>query len=93
MKTIALLIEKINHLLAPIEKILIRYLSLIKKIVLVVSFLTMFLIFVPDMQKDTGEQAQTVLLIILFLPIVARVLGLSLAQTLMPLRKEAGILM
>jgi len=87
------MIENINVLLAPLERILSKYLPIIKKTLLAVSFLALFLIFVPGLQRDTGEQAYNVLLFILFLPIVARVVGLSLAQTLMPLRKELGILM
>lgn len=93
MKTLAIIIGNINSLLSPLEKILSKYLSLIRKILLIISFLSLFLIFVPSLQRDTGEQAYNVLLFILFLPIVARVIGLSLAKKMLPLRKELGILM
>ena len=93
MKTLTVLIENINSLLSPLEKLLSKYLSLIKKILLIISFLSLFLIFVPSLQRDTGEQAYNILLFILFLPIVARVIGLSLTKKIMPLRKELGILM
>jgi sulfoxide reductase heme-binding subunit YedZ len=93
MKTIILMVERLNTLLSPIENILIQFLSLIKKILLVVSFFSMVLIFVPSLQREIGEQAYSILLFILFLPIVARVIGLNLAKKIMPLRKELGILM
>jgi len=93
MKTLTVFIGNINSLLSPLEKLLSKYLSLIKKILLIITFLSLFLIFIPSLQRDTGEQAYNVLLFILFLPIVARVIGLSLAKKIMPLRKELGILM
>ncbi len=93
MKKNTLPTERFNNLLAPVDTILVRYLPLIKKIILIVSFCSLFLIFIPDLQKDIGGQARNVLLLILFLPVAARVLRLSLAQTLMQARKELGILM
>lgn len=47
----------------------------------------------PVSTIESGEFAMNLLWLILFLPIFARVFRISLAQALMPLRKELGILM
>ncbi|MEI6711737.1 MAG: ferric reductase-like transmembrane domain-containing protein [bacterium] len=87
------MIEILNTLLSPLENIITKYREVLRWFLLTLSFFALFLIFFPHQQRDTGSQAYDVLFVILFLPIAARVIGLSLAQALMPLRKELGILM
>ena len=87
------MIQKINTILSPLENIIIKYREVLQWFLLTLSFFALFLIFVPSLQRETGSQSYNILFFLLFLPIVARVIGLSLAQALMPLRKELGILM
>jgi ferredoxin-NADP reductase/rubredoxin/DMSO/TMAO reductase YedYZ heme-binding membrane subunit len=87
------MIQKLNDLLSPIEHLVGKYRIKIGYFFIVISFLILPIIFIPSMVKDTGEQAKNALLFLLFLPILARVFSINLAQTLMPLRKEIGILM
>lgn len=87
------LIELINQFLSPVEKILNQYKKYIGYFILLLAAGTIFFLGHSSMEKFTGEQALNVLWIILFLPIVSKVLGIKLAQSLMPMRKELGILM
>ena len=87
------MIESFNTFLVPLEKLLIKYIPQIRILLLSLSIFVLPLIFIPSFQKDTGGQAMNILWFILFLPIFARVIGLSFAMTLLPLRKELGILM
>lgn len=87
------MINTINTFLEPIESLVKKYQKYIWYFFIVLSILSFTLAFSPETVKLTGEQAMNVLWFLLFLPIFARVFGLSLAQTLMPLRKEIGIFM
>ncbi len=87
------MLQKINHFLSPIERIIGKYRVYIGYTFIVLSFFSLSLIFFPSFVKDTGEQAKNLLFFLLFLPIFSRVLWLSLAQSIMPLRKEIGIFM
>ncbi len=87
------MLTPINELLQPIEKNIREYQKYIRYLLIGLSFASLPLIFFPEIQKDVGEQSWNLLLLILFLPIISKVFGLRIAQTLLPLRKELGILM
>jgi DMSO/TMAO reductase YedYZ heme-binding membrane subunit len=87
------LINSLNSLLSPIETILKTYRKYIGYFFITLSVLSLGFIFVPDSVKFTGEQSLNLLWILLFMPIFARVIGISLIRSMMPLRKEIGILM
>lgn len=76
-----------------VEQFLGKNFNLISRIILFLSFATIWFLFTPDMLKDTGERAMDILWFLLFLPILAKVLSLPIAKTLMRYRKELGILM
>lgn len=87
------MIQYINTLLFPLEKQIKNYQKYIGYFFLLLSFLSLGLIFSSETVKFTGEQSLNVLWFLLFLPFFARVLNLNLAKALIPLRKEVGILM
>ena len=87
------MLQHINTFLSPLEIGIKRYKKYIWYFFLGLSITSLGLIFIPSMVKDTGSQAMNILLFLLFLPIFARVFGLKLAQSLMPLRKEIGVFM
>lgn len=87
------MIQYINILFFPLEKQIKKYQKYIGYFFLLLSFLSLGLIFSSETVKFTGEQSLNVLWFLLFLPFFARVLNLNLAKTLIPLRKEVGILM
>lgn len=91
--SISLYITKVNQFLFPLESKILQYKTYIGYLFIGLSFANLGMIFFPSTVKFSGEQSMNVLWFLLFLPIFARVIGLSLAQTLMPLRKEIGILM
>lgn len=83
----------INTLLLPIEQFIISNRKYFGYFFIFLSFLTLGYLFFPNSVKDSGEQAILVLWILLWLPIFSRVFGITLAQAILPLRKEIGILM
>jgi ferredoxin-NADP reductase/rubredoxin/DMSO/TMAO reductase YedYZ heme-binding membrane subunit len=85
--------EKINTLLTPLENAIKKYRKYIGYFLIFLSFASFGYMFDSHSVKESGEKAITVLWIILWIPIFARVFGLRIAQALMPLRKELGILM
>ncbi len=87
------MIDTLNSFLQNAEKFIVSYRKIIGKLFLLLSLLALPLIFYYPSIKETGEQALNVLLFLLFLPIFSRVLGIKLAQAIMPLRKEIGIFM
>lgn len=87
------MIQNINAFLLPLEQQIKKYQKYIGYFFLVLAFLSLGLIFSAQTVKFTGEQSLNFLWFLLFLPFFARVLNLSLAKTLMPLRKEIGIFM
>jgi hypothetical protein len=87
------MIDTLNSFLQNAEKFIVSYRKIIGKVFLLLSLLVLPLIFYYPLVKETGEQALNVLLFLLFLPIFSRVLGIKLAQAIMPLRKEIGIFM
>ncbi len=87
------LLENINIFLAPLEKVILQYRKHIGYFLIILSGGTIFLLLNARTIRFTGEQSLNILWIILFLPILARVFLLQIAQVLMPLRKELGILM
>jgi ferredoxin-NADP reductase/DMSO/TMAO reductase YedYZ heme-binding membrane subunit/rubredoxin len=87
------ILARINQLLLPVERLIKQYRRYIGYFLIFLAFCSLGLILSPETVKLTGEQSMNLLWFILFLPILARVIWLSLAQTLMPLRKELGILM
>ncbi len=91
--TISRFISRINSIFVPLEQQIQKYQKYIGYFFIGLSFASLGMIFFPSTVKLSGEQSMNVLWFLLFLPIFARVIGLSLAQTLMPLRKEIGILM
>lgn len=87
------MIQRINILLTLVEKFIKKNKKYIGYIFLFFAILSLSLFWVKNGQKESGEKAILVLWIILWLPIFSRVFGLRIAQALMPLRKELGILM
>ena len=87
------MLEKINTLLTPLENAIKKYRKYIGYFLILLSFASFGYMFDEHSVKESGEKAITVLWIILWIPIFARVFWLRIAQALMPLRKELGILM
>lgn len=87
------MVDKINIFLEPIESLIGKYRKYIWYLFIFLSFISLSLIFFSKTVKLTGEQALNFLWFLLFLPIFSKVFGLSIAQKLMPLRKEIGIFM
>lgn len=87
------MIHMINKYLSPLANIIENNRKYIGYFLLFLSFLSLGFIFYPDSVKDSGEYAIMVLWIILWIPIFSRVFGIELAKTILPLRKELGILM
>ena len=87
------MIQTLNNFLSPLEKLVKKYQKYIGYFFLLLAFLSLGLIFSPQMVKYTGENSLNILWFLLFLPFFARVLNLNLGKALMPLRKEVGILM
>ena len=69
------------------------YIKYLRIALWIASFGVLPLIFAPTYVNDLGWAALDVLWIILVLPILARVFAIRIAQVMMPLRKELGILM
>lgn len=76
-----------------VEQFLGKNFKLLSRIILFLAFASIGFLFTPDMLKDTGERAMDILWFLLFLPILAKVLTLPIAKTIMRYRKEIGILM
>ena len=87
------IITRINLILEPIEWLIGQYKKYIWYFLLFLALSSFWLVFFPDTVKFSGEQSMNALWFILFLPILVRVFGISIARVLMPLRKELGILM
>ncbi len=83
----------INQFLAPIERIIGRYRNSLGGILIILSFLSLGYLFNAQSVRSSGEQAMNLLWFILWLPIFSRVFGIKLFQSIIPLRKELGILM
>ncbi len=86
------MIALINTFLAPLTRGINRFRPILGNILLVLAIIAIPLMFSREWTLWAGEQALNLLCFILFLPVFARVLGIELAQSLMPLRKELGIL-
>lgn len=87
------MIEKINTLLNPLENILKTHKKYIGYFLLFLAFASFWFFWADNWVKESGEKAIVVLWVILWIPIFARVFGIKIFQTMMPLRKELGILM
>ncbi len=72
---------------------LAKNLFTLKKLILVGAHLSLLGFFFPEMRKDFGELAATVLIGILFLSPVSQILRMRLLLQMMSLRREFGILM
>lgn len=83
----------INSILSPLENIIRKYQKYIGYFLIFLSFLSLGFLLNPNSTKNSGEKALLVLWVILWIPIFSRVFGIELAKTLLPLRKELGILM
>lgn len=82
--------------IAPyINPLLDRYGKYLRTALLVLAFVPLGLLFVPDLIeiKETGGAALELLWIILFIPILSKVFNQSLAKKFILWRKELGILM
>lgn len=82
--------------IAPyINPLLDRYGKYLRTALLVLTFVPLGLLFVPDLIeiKETGGAALELLWIILFIPILSKVFNQSLAKKFILWRKELGILM
>lgn len=87
------MIEPINSFLSPVEKLIKNNRKYIGYFFLFLAFASLYYLWIPYSSKESGEKAILVLWIILWMPIFSRVFGLKIVQSLMPLRKELGILM
>ena len=79
--------------LSPATVFVSKRRSTISKTVLVLAFATTFLSFFPGLIKETGSWALLLLLTIMFLSPLSSITGSKFLKTLMPFRKEVGILM
>lgn len=66
---------------------------LIKRILLVVAYISLFWIFFPAARRDFGNFAEVMLLGILFLSPLSKIFRIRLFSQMMGLRRELGILM
>ncbi len=87
------MIACINQILSPIEILLKKYRKYIGWCILFLSFLSFGYLFDRTSVKASGGNAILLLWVILWIPIFSRVFWLKIAQAIMPLRKELGILM
>lgn len=87
------MIDFLNKLLSPLNSVVVRYNKYIRYFLLILSISTIGFLFFPNTTKESGEKAILVLWIILWIPILARVFWIQIAKTLLPIRKELGILM
>ncbi len=83
----------INQFLAPIDRWILNNRKYIGYFFIFLSFCSFGFFFFPYSTKDSGEKALLVLWLIIWIPIFTRVFGIDLFKTLLPLRKELGILM
>lgn len=87
------MIATINQILLPLETFIKKYRNFIGYFILFLSFCSVYYMFDERSVKESGEKSLLILWIILWIPIIARVIGLKIATHLLPLRKELGILM
>jgi hypothetical protein len=87
------IIEQINTLLEPIDSRVPHFRKYIGYILLILSVASLYYLTDITSIKESGEKALNLLWIILWMPIFFRVIGIRLIGSLMPLRKELGILM
>lgn len=87
------IIPTINNFLAPLDTLLKKHRKYVGYFIIFLALCSFSFFLFPYSTKESGEKAILVLWIILWLPIFARVLDINIAKTLMPLRKELGILM
>lgn len=66
---------------------------LIKRVILIVAYLSLFFILFPEMRRGFGSLAEGMLLGILFLSPLSKIFRMRLFAQLMGLRREFGILM
>ncbi|MDD2870435.1 MAG: ferric reductase-like transmembrane domain-containing protein [Candidatus Gracilibacteria bacterium] len=76
-----------------ISKWIIKHKKIVSETILILAFLSLFLILTPFTIKESGEIAIGLLWIILWLPILSKVFLLNIPQKLMLFRKEIGIWM
>jgi DMSO/TMAO reductase YedYZ heme-binding membrane subunit len=86
-------ITKINQFLAPVEHWISLHRRLIQIALLVLAYGSLLGLFFPSFQKESGEHAFLLLLILLILSPLAQVTGITLLKKLLPFRKELGICM
>ena len=86
-------IKVINSFLSPLEKWITSNRVWISRILLVVAFLPLLLLFTSQPFKDSGSIAFTILFAILILSPLSRITWISLLTKLMPFRKELWIMM
>lgn len=87
------MIETLNTFLTPLENSIKKYRVYLWWVLYLLSLWSFYYVWKHELTKESGEQALNLLWIILWIPILARVLWLKIAQALMPLRKELGVLM
>ncbi len=87
------MINRLNLFLSPINLSIKKYRKYIWYCIVFLAFLSLWFLFSENSVKDSGWYAITVLWIILWMPILSRLFGVEIFQTLLPLRKELGILM
>lgn len=73
--------------------LLTRHLLSVKRILLIVAHLSLFGFLFPDLRKDFGSVAASVLIGILFLSPLSRIFRMRLLAQMMGIRREFGILM
>ena len=68
------ILELINQILLPVERLVKQYIKYIGYFLIFLVFCSLGLILSPETVKFTGEQSMNLLWVILFLPILARVI-------------------
>ncbi|MBC7498736.1 rubredoxin [Candidatus Gracilibacteria bacterium] len=87
------MVPTINKYLLPLEDLIKNNRKYIGYFLIFLSFVSLGFLLYPNSTKDSGGYAITLLWIILWIPIFSRVFGLKIAQVVIPLRRELGILM
>lgn len=82
-----------DHALSPATDFVSRNREKVSVTILVLAAATTLLVFVPELLKDTGSWALFLLVAIMFLSPLSSITGSRFLRTLMPFRKELGILM
>jgi DMSO/TMAO reductase YedYZ heme-binding membrane subunit len=87
------IITQINSTLSPLVSLIQKNRPLIARALLALSVMVIGFLWFPQFQKDLGEVAYTLLLVILIAAPLSRVSGIKIFGTPLLFRRELGILM